>query len=214
MTSSFPGASRVLISGSLLALTVLAAGCSANSTGAAPPAASAPAATSAPAQTSAPAVTSAPAATSTPLATVAATPACSSRYLRADAGLSQGAAGTIYQTITLTNLNTTPCTLYGYPGVSLAAGDPVTQVGAAANRVPARPATVTLAPRGVASFELQIAAAGDFSSSECDPVSTTWLQVYPPDQVAPLFVSYKSTGCSKSAVRLLNVGSVVSGNEG
>ena len=44
-------------------------------------------------------------------------------------GVAQGAAGSVYQVIDFTNISNTTCTLYGYPGVSLAAGTPVTQVG-------------------------------------------------------------------------------------
>ncbi len=107
------------------------------------------------------------------------------------------------------------CTLYGYPGVSLAKGTPVTQVGAAADRdTSSKPTTVTLQPQGVASATLRIVDAQNFPPSKCDPVATTWLQIYPPGQTAPLYLSYKSTGCSNSATHVLSVGVVVAGNGG
>jgi hypothetical protein len=140
---------------------------------------------------------------------------CSSRYLRADAGLSQGTAGSIYQVITFTNLNNVACTLYGYPGVSLANGTPVTQVGAAADRdTTSSPTTVTLQPQGAASTTLRIVDAGNFPAARCDMVPTTWLQIFPPGQFAPLYLSYKSTGCSDSATHLLTISVVVAGNGG
>lgn len=138
---------------------------------------------------------------------------CSSRYLRADPGTAEGAAGSLYLTIKLVNLNNVPCTLYGYPGVSLAAGTPVTQVGAAADRVPGSAKTVVLLqPHGVASALLRITQALNYPSANCGPVSTTWIQVFPPGQTAPLYVSYKSTGCSKDGVHLLTIGVVKSGS--
>src|SRR5262245_15339089 len=54
---------------------------------------------------------------------------CLSRYLYGSTGLSQGTAGSVYVTIVFKNLNNVPCTLYGFPGVALAAGTPVTDIG-------------------------------------------------------------------------------------
>jgi len=140
---------------------------------------------------------------------------CSSRYLRADPGTSQGAAGSIYQVIKFVNLNNVACTLYGYPGASLAAGTPVTQVGAAADRVSGSAKTVVLIePHGVASALLKITQAGNYPAANCGPVSTTWIQIYPPGQTVPLYMPYKSTGCSKSSVHLLTIDVVKAGNGG
>jgi hypothetical protein len=210
-----------VLAGSALAIAALTAGCAAGSTATAtaPPAtttaATTPAAT-APAAT-APAATGAstPAATTSGAAQGSGAQPCSSRYLRANAGLSQGTAGSIYQVITLTNLDNVACTLYGYPGVSLANETPVTQVGAAADRdTTSKPTTVTLQPQGVASATLRIAEAGNFPSSQCGPVATTWLQIFPPNQFSPLYLPYKSTGCKDSATHLLTISSVVAGNGG
>jgi hypothetical protein len=210
-----------VLGGLALAIAALTVGCAASSTAtvtappATTPAATTPAAT-APA-TTAPAATGAstPAATTSGGAQGSGTQPCSSRYLRADAGLSQGTAGSIYQIITFTNLNNVACTLYGYPGVSLANGTPVTQVGAAADRdTTSKPTTVTLQPQGAASATLRIVDAGNFSASQCGPVATTWLQIFPPNQFAPLYLPYKSTGCKGSATHLLTISTVVAGNGG
>lgn len=140
---------------------------------------------------------------------------CSSRYLRAAPGTSQGAAGSIYQVIKFVNLNNVACTLYGYPGVSLAAGTPVTQVGAAADRVSGSAKTVVLLePQGAASALLKITQAGNYPAGDCGPVTTTWIQIYPPGQTAPLYMPYKSTGCSKSSVHLLTIDVVKPGSGG
>jgi hypothetical protein len=204
-----------------LATAALTAGCAAGSTvtvtapPATTPAATTPAAT-APA-TTAPAATGAstPAATTSGGAQGSGTQPCAGRYLRAGIGLSQGTAGSIYQVITFTNLDNVACTLYGYPGVSLANGTPVTQVGAAADRDhTSTPATVTLQPQGAASATLRIVDAGNFSPSQCDPVATTWLVIYPPGSYGALYTPYKSTGCKDSATHLLTITPVVAGNGG
>jgi hypothetical protein len=211
----------MLAGSAALAVVALATGCAAGSTvtvtappattpAATTPAASTPA-TTAPAATA----TSAPAASTSAAAPGSGVQPCSSRYLRADAGLSQGTAGSVYQVITFTNLDNVACTLYGYPGVALANGTPVTQVGAAADRdATTSPTTVTLQPQGVASATLRIVDAGAFPSSKCDQVATTWLQIIPPNQYSALYLPYKSTGCSDSATHVLTVTVVVPGNGG
>jgi hypothetical protein len=74
------------------------------------------------------------------------------------------------------NLNNYPCTLYGYPGISLASGKPVTQIGQAAVENPATPRQlVTLAPGGVANALLRIVRAADYPAARCAPVTfVTW----------------------------------------
>jgi hypothetical protein len=139
---------------------------------------------------------------------------CLSRYLRGSIGLTQGTAGSVYEAIVFTNLANYTCTLYGYPGVSLASGPPVTQVGLAAteNAATARE-LVSLPPGGSANATLQIVDAGNYSASTCGPVATSWLQVYPPNQTVPLYIKYSSTSCRK-AVHLLTVSAVRPGTGG
>jgi hypothetical protein len=159
------------------------------------------------------AAASSPAASSSPPST--GTPACPSKYLSAKAGLSQGTAGSIYQVIDFTNISNAPCTLFGYPGVSLASGTPVTQVGAAASRTTTTAATVvTLAPGQTANALLRIVEAGNYSPGTCTPTTTTYIQIYPPNQTTPIYLGYKSTGCASSTVKLLSVSVVTPGSGG
>ena len=139
---------------------------------------------------------------------------CPTRSLGLKLGPSQGAAGSTYIALDFTNNSNVSCTLYGYPGVSLAGGQPVTQVGLAAGEDPATPRKlVTLAPGQVANALLRIVDALNFPASKCGPVKTQWLQVYPPNQTTPIFLAYKTTGCSKP-VRILTVGAVRPGSGG
>jgi len=157
------------------------------------------------------ATTPAPQPTSKP---AAAAPGCLTRYLNGSIGLSQGTAGAVEVAIVFKNLNNVPCTLYGFPGVSLAAGTPVTDVGqpSSENLSTARE-LVTLAPGGFANATLQIENAGNFPASTCMPVATTWLEVIPPNQVVPLNIPYNTTGC-KGSTKLLSVTAVRPGNGG
>jgi hypothetical protein len=91
----------------------------------------------------------------------------------------------------------------------------VTQVGAAAARTPGTTATlVTLGPGQTANALLRIVEAGNYSSGACSPRSTTYLQIYPPNQTTPIYLTYNSTGCAKPAVNLLSVGVVTPGAGG
>ena len=150
------------------------------------------------------------AASPTPSSTLSASPAvasCPTRYLGPHIGLSQGAAGSIYQVIYFTNISNAPCTLYGYPGVALAGGSPqVNQIGAAASRSTATSATlVTLAPGQSASTTLRIIDAGNYPSATCKPAASTFLQIFPPNQTTPIYLAYKATGCASASVILLSV---------
>jgi hypothetical protein len=139
---------------------------------------------------------------------------CPTRSLGLKLGLSQGAAGSVYQVLDFTNISSVACTLYGYPGVSLAGGQPVAQVGLAADENPTPPRElVTLAPGAVANSLLRIVDAQNYPASKCGPVTTKWLQVYPPNQTTPILLSYKTTGCSKR-VRILTVSVVQPGPGG
>jgi hypothetical protein len=162
-----------------------------------------------------PASSASASAPASPPASSSATPSCPTSYLSAKAGLSQGTAGSIYQVIEFTNISNAPCTLYGYPGVSLASGTPATQVGAAASRSTATaPTLVTLGPGQTANALLRIVEAGNYSPGACSPTTTTYIQIYPPNQTTPIYLGYKSTGCASASVKLLSVSVVTAGTGG
>lgn len=116
--------------------------------------------------------------------------------------------------IAFTNLGSTSCTLYGYPGVSFVGGTPLRQVGLAAAENPGTPRQlVTLRPGAVASAQLHIVDAGNFSSGQCNRVTTSWVQIFPPNQTTHLYVHYTSATCAKP-VRILTVGAVRPGSAG
>src|SRR5689334_5566212 len=76
-----------------------------------------------------------------------------------------GAAGSTYFKLKLTNLSTHACTLVGYPGVS-GIGLGGRQIGSAASRDPADPSRmVTLATGATASATLRIVDVLNFPSA-------------------------------------------------
>lgn len=210
---------RGLLGGVALLTAALAAGCGSSSSSSSGPAPAAPASS---ASASSP-TAAAPGSTATAASAggssgsssggSSAAPACATRDLKASAGSAEGAAGSVYQTIDFTNISGKACTLYGYPGVALAAGSPVTQVGAAATRSnTAAPKLVTLAAGQRANALLRITQALNYPTAKCGPATTTYLQIYPPNQTTPIYLAYKSTGCKEMSVKLLTIGVVQPGS--
>jgi hypothetical protein len=135
----------------------------------------------------------------------AAAPPCATRALGVKTGTVQGAAGSTYLTIDFTNISGAVCSLTGYPGVALAGGKPVQQIGEAAthNPVPARQ-LVTLAAGKVAHVVLQLSHATNYPAAQCSPTTATYLQIYPPAQTTPVFLGYSTSACARP-IHLLTV---------
>lgn len=153
-----------------------------------------------------------PQAAGTPASSGGAAAGCTTADLRVSTGASEGAAGSVYLPVDFTNISAAACTLYGYPGVSLVAGSPLAQVGAAAVRTTATaPALVTLRPGQVANALLRVTQALNYPTATCSPTPTTYLRVYPPNQTAWVDVPFKATGCASTAVKLLMIGVVQAG---
>lgn len=112
----------------------------------------------------------------------------------------------------LKNTGSSPCTLYGYPGVSWVAGSNGKQVGPGATRTGDNGApekTVTVAPGALASAPIDIVNASVIPKSECDPVPVRGLRVYPPGEKAALFIPLSPSygECSKTtSQRTLSIG--------
>ena len=195
-------------------MAALAAGCGSSGSPAAAPTKTitVKATPAAPASTAAASPTPAAGQASPTLAGAA--PACPTRSLGLKLGLAQGAAGSTYQVIDFTNISNATCTLYGYPGVSLAGGKPVTQIGLAAAESHATPRKlITLPPGAVANAVLQIAHAVNFPAAKCHPVTADYLQIYPPNQTTPAYLHYSSQTCAKP-VQVLTISVVQAGSGG
>lgn len=137
---------------------------------------------------------------------------CATRALKTTSGGSEGAVGHTYTTIDFTNISGAACTLYGYPGVALAAGTPVQQIGAAADHNPSSSTkVVTLGPGLAGHFVLQIANARWYPAAECSPVNASYLQIYPPNQTTPIYFSHTAVACTKP-IHLLTVSVVQAGS--
>jgi len=178
---------------------------SASATPADPPSASVTPTSSDSASTSA--STSAPASASASASgSPTGTPGCATSSLRARVAAGDGAAGSSYFQVRLTNTSQQPCSIRGFGGVSFVTSPQGDPIGAPADRV-RRSEThqVVLAPGDTASATLQQVEAGNYPSAKCRPVRATGLRIYPPDQTRSLFVKHRATACRAAGVHLLSL---------
>jgi len=209
-------AARLAVVAAAVACAAAVAGCSSSSSTPTTPTTT----TTVTATATSPASGSTPAAVSSGTSTggsgpVSSAVSCPTSDLQVKLGLGQGYAGGTYQVIDFTNTSSTPCSLYGYPGVSLVSGpSPYKQIGLAAKRNSTTPVKlITLAPGATANALLQIVDALNYPSSACSPTKATDLRIYPPNQKAPLYVATTAQGCSKNS-QVLFVSAVAAGSGG
>jgi hypothetical protein len=213
-------AGRVLTATGLTAIALAAGGALLAACGmsATPPAAPpATVTTTVPASPSAPAsqpgsgsASTAPAAATS--SGTAAAPGCLTRYLHGTIADTNGGAGSIYSVIVFKNLSNVSCTLYGFPGVAVSRGLPIKLVGATAAEDSTSRELVTLPPHGYAHANLRMTALADFPDRCRNRVTVHWLQVIPPNQVAPLYLPFQPTfriqACQDSSNRTMTVSAV------
>ena len=119
-----------------------------------------------------------------------------------------GAAGSTYYPVNFTNTASSPCGMYGYPGISLVTADSSAgrQIGAAAQQNPAfGKLAVRLAAGGVAHAWLQVAQAGNYPASMCQPVTAHWLRVFAPGETVAIYVNHVFDACASASAPLLTV---------
>jgi hypothetical protein len=212
MTSSPRAARPVLAAAALTCVAAFVAACGSSGSAAAPTATKTVTAPAAGSSSGTAPVTPAP--TTSPAGPAGPAP-CPTSGLQVKAGLSEGTAGSVYQVIDFRNISGKTCTLFGYPGVSFVTtgagggiiGAPAARSGTAAAKL------VTLAPGKTANAQLQIVEAGNYPASKCHLVTAHTLQVYPPNQTTPAFLSYTTQTCSKP-LRILVINVVQPGSGG
>jgi hypothetical protein len=178
--------------------SVLAAGCSSSSSS-----------STTPAPTTTVTVTSSAPATSAS-ASPSAAAACATSALKITQSAPNGAAGHFYVTLVFTNTSSSPCTLYGYPGVSLLTAAQK-QIGLAAKRSGKPFKLVTLAPGATGSALLDIVDALNFTPGDCSPAKAAYLRIYPPNQFSSVLLANASEGCAK-AKQVLTIDPVQAGS--
>jgi hypothetical protein len=199
----FPRTSRLAVATAVFACIATAVGCASSSSQSATPTTTVTAASGS-ASIFTPTSSLSPAA--------AGPPACPTSSLKVKLGVAQGYAGGVYEVIDFTNTSGSPCTLYGYPGVSLVSGPPYSQIGLAAKRsTSSTPKLVTLTPGATVNALLQIVDALNYPSATCGPTKATALKVYPPNQTVPVYLPSTTNGCAHP-VQIMYIGPVQPGS--
>ena len=123
-------------------------------------------------------------------------------------GQGNGAAGSIFYKLRITNLGSAACTISGFPKVSAvdlkgkAVGKP------ASKEAGQKAGAVKLAPGGSASFQLRMVEAGNFSPADCHPTMAAGLRVSPPGGRGSKVVPFPFETCAKPTQPVLTVGPV------
>ena len=130
---------------------------------------------------------------------------CATSQLHASLGAGDGAAGSTYYQVVLTNTGDQPCKTGGFGGISFVGGGDGTQIGAAAKRQQESQArTIVLQPGDKTSATLQEVDPGSYDKSTCKPTPVDGLRIYPPNNTESLFVKQDgAVGCAKQKVQLL-----------
>jgi hypothetical protein len=118
-----------------------------------------------------------------------------------------GAAGSVFYHLELTNQSGRACSLTGYPGVS-AVDLRGHQLGSAAGRSPSTRRVVSLRNGATASAQLQISQVLNYPRSVCRPVAAAGLRVYPPNQTASKVSPFPFGACSRAGPVYLHVKAV------
>ena len=121
---------------------------------------------------------------------------CTTAELSGSLSPGEGAAGSVYRTLLLTNTGGRACELTGFPGVSYVTGDGGQQVGPAAAMSGERGGPVRLAAGASAGAELKLVNVANYDAAVCRPTPVRGLRVYPPGDTAALFVPVEGTGCA------------------
>jgi Protein of unknown function (DUF4232) len=123
-------------------------------------------------------------------------------------GNGNGAAGSVFYKLRITNLGSAACTLKGFPQVSAVnlKGQPI---GKPASKESGQKAgAVKLAAGGSASFQLRVVEAGNFSPADCHATMAAGLRVSPPGAGGSKVVPFPFETCAKPTQSVLTVGPV------
>ena len=133
-------------------------------------------------------------------------PACPTGHLRVwRPAISDGAAGSVYWELELSNVSSTTCSLTGYPRVMAVDGSGHQLGRGASHDARFAPSAVVLRPGTTAHALLRVTDVDNFSTSDCQPATAAGLRVYPPGATAAAFVPLRFKACAADGPVYLSV---------
>jgi hypothetical protein len=136
---------------------------------------------------------------------------CSTNDLRVAVDTEEGAAGSTYYSITMTNGGDSACAISGYPGVSFVGPDGSTLGASAAPASDLTGAGQTLEP-GDATEAVLRSTQADLYGDTCQKENASGLQVTAPGDDSSLTVSFPLSACGNPGVQQLSVSEVGAGS--
>jgi hypothetical protein len=131
---------------------------------------------------------------------------CTVHDLRITLSAGEGAAGSTFYLVRLTNKTGTTCRTGGFGGVALVGGGDGRQIGAPADRVQrTRLRPVILKAGASAEARLQVISADNYPVRKCRPAQAEGFRVYPPNETRSAFVRRAKTACRDDSVHLLKL---------
>jgi hypothetical protein len=132
------------------------------------------------------------------------TSVCATSALKVSLGPANGAAGTVFYPLNFVNTGKLGCNLRGYPGVSAVTSGGA-QIGSPASQISSSYKTVTLLPGKTQSALVGIVETGNFDPSQCAPVTSAGLKVFPPGQKEAVTIKKSFSTCSSTTVISLTI---------
>lgn len=130
-------------------------------------------------------------------------PQCANSDLTASYHARGAGAGHRFGVIKLTVTSDRTCSVRGYGGLSYVGHGNGTQIGAAADRTPARVRTVVLDPGQSVVSPVDASVAQNYPRRACRPTPVDGFRVYVPNATASQYVPHRTTGCASPTVHLL-----------
>ena len=133
-------------------------------------------------------------------------PRCRLSDLKVTLGPGEGAAGSTFLPLQLTNTSGHACGTQGFGGVSLVDSPRAEPLGAPADRSRKGEArALVLQPGTRAVATIQQVNAESFPATRCRPTPATGFRVYPPDETHAAYVPHRATACASPGVHLLTL---------
>jgi hypothetical protein len=129
---------------------------------------------------------------------------CTNADLTASYHGGDAAMSHVYGRIVLTNTGDRACVTGGYGGLSYVGGGNGTQVGAAADREPAKVRHYVLQPGERVHSRVVETSFAPYPKAKCRPEHVDGFRVYVPDATASQFIEHPTTGCANVKIHLIS----------
>jgi hypothetical protein len=125
---------------------------------------------------------------------------CKAADVKMALGRGDGAAGTVYRPLIITNVSNHKCVVQGFPGVSYVAGADGHQVGPAAYRDGTKGDPIPLNRGESANADMGFVNVQNYDPTVCMPTPVNGIRVYLPQDTGSKFVEAPGTGCASDKI--------------